>query len=105
MVNKQRKLVIFLKTKQRSQATTIENLRPETSWQIHTILIEGTECISQLFVYQRLGVGKKNSIDGNCLNFGLFSDGSMCSMVEILKLLLFEFWCKHLKLSKQIADF
>ena len=34
-----------MKTKQRSQATTVENLSSETSCQIHTILIEGTECI------------------------------------------------------------
>ena len=51
MVNKQQKNSQFLKTKEQSQATTIENLRSETGWQIHTFLIEQTECnsISRIF--------------------------------------------------------
>ena len=37
-----------MKTKQRSQATTVENLSSETSLQIHMILIEGTECTAHI---------------------------------------------------------
>ena len=33
-----------METKQRSQATTIENLRSETSWEFHALLIKNTEC-------------------------------------------------------------
>ena len=36
----------FWKTKQQSQATTIENLKSETGWQFAVLLIKKTECIS-----------------------------------------------------------
>ena len=44
MLNKQQKTSQFLKTKQRLQATAIENLSFETGWQIHTLLIEDNGC-------------------------------------------------------------
>ena len=59
MVNKQQKTSQFLKTKERSQATTIENLRSETGWQIHTFLIEQTECMS----FWKLGGPENRSLD------------------------------------------
>ena len=34
----------FWKTKQQSQATTIENLKSETGWQFTVLLIKKTEC-------------------------------------------------------------
>ena len=34
-----------MKTKQHSQATTIENLKSETSWEFNALLIKYTECI------------------------------------------------------------
>ena len=37
-----------MKTKQHSQATTIENLKSETSWEFHALLIKQTECILTL---------------------------------------------------------
>ena len=38
-----------MKTKQHSQATTIENLKSETSWEFHALLIKQTECIPMAF--------------------------------------------------------
>ena len=38
-------LFIFIKNEQHSQATTIENLKSETGWEFHVLLIKKTECI------------------------------------------------------------
>ena len=41
-------LIFFIKlvkTKQHSQATTIEILKSETGWKFHVLLIKKTECI------------------------------------------------------------
>ena len=40
----------MVKTKQHSQATTIENLKSGTSWEFHALLIKDTECIGILSV-------------------------------------------------------
>ena len=39
----------FLETKQQSQATTIENLKSETSWQIAKLLIKRNECSKNFY--------------------------------------------------------
>ena len=40
-----------MKTKQHSQAITIENLKSETSWEFNALLIKDTECILGTFIH------------------------------------------------------
>ena len=44
-------LIHFLEAKQPSQATTIENLKSETSCQIATLLIKRNECMIRRNMY------------------------------------------------------
>ena len=71
-----------MKTKQHSQATTIENLKSETSWEFHALLIKQTECTAVIHTPQSLEKASKNSLKLISFHLATFLKFNLLVIVE-----------------------